>query len=329
MKNTEKRILFKASASSEIGLGHFMRTKALAEETSKKIGRENVFLTGNLPSKEDMPENYVFLPEDEKVAELIKNEDIDILLIDEPEVSLALCERVKKENDKILIAALDCFDYNNSFLDKIINLFNYNEPPMKEFKGQYYEGLEYAIVRPSFFKFHTRDKKIKPKVERILIAFGGADPSGNTIKALNILESANFGKNVDLIIGPLFKNKTALLEEIKTKNYTCTVHENVKNIENYMFNADLAIVGSGSTMMELCMVGTPAIVIPQNERELKFAKVFEKREAVKVLDINGKESALLKEFLNNRDLREKLSKNGKKIIDTKGIERIENLILSV
>ena len=46
------------------------------------------------------------------------------------------------------------------------------------------------------------------------------------------------------------------------------LHKNISDISNYMENADIAFISAGRTIYEIAAVGTPAIVMAQNEREL-------------------------------------------------------------
>ena len=53
-----------------------------------------------------------------------------------------------------------------------------------------------------------------------------------------------------------------------SKGRQITVRKNVTDFSKYVFEADLAICAAGRTMYEMMAVGTPCIIIAQNEREL-------------------------------------------------------------
>lgn len=335
MKASSKRILFKVAGSFEIGLGHIRRSLTLADEIAEYIGADNIFIYCDCPSKNatDLLTPYKFFLKDRDDREIIyyiSRFNIDTLVIDELQDNRELCRVLKNETPKVIISALDYFSYDNEFIDVIINLFNQNleiRNPKERFKGKYYEGLEYAIIRDAFDKYITTKKKPSSVVEKILITFGGADMRNNTIDSLNLLDNIGYQGEVDVIIGPFFKNKEEILENIKPRRYTCFVHENVSDIGKYIYNADLGFIGAGTTIMEFCSVGTPSIVMPRNKREYRFAKFFEVNNAVRVLNSDEDNLSLIEEVINNKALREKMSENSKKLIDGKGRERIKSIIL--
>ena len=333
-KRSFSRVLFKASGSSEKGFGHIRRSFALASEMSGEIGCKNVFFACNIPRHKVRRilkgcGRFIMSKNDSKITRFIRENNIGLVVLDEPVPNKNFVKAVKK-SEASGIVALDYFDYKNTRPDKIINLFDHNRKSAdrkKDLSGAYYEGLEYSIVRRDFFPFIKSAKKINPEALNILISFGGADPGGNTLKALDILEKAEFKGRADVVIGPLFKRKEGIRKAIEKRRYRCLLHKNLKGIEKLMFNADLGIVGGGTTMMEMCSVGTPVVVIPQNKREMAFALIFENKKAVKVLKKSENAKALVGNIIKNKSVRKTLSKNAKRVIDGKGIKRITDILL--
>jgi UDP-N-acetylglucosamine--N-acetylmuramyl-(pentapeptide) pyrophosphoryl-undecaprenol N-acetylglucosamine transferase len=99
--------------------------------------------------------------------------------------------------------------------------------------------------------------------------------------------------------------------------------------------ADLVISRAGiNVLSELSVLGKPAIIIPiPDSHQEANAKYFAEKNAVVVLNQKKlDEEKLLKEIkflIENKDLREKLSKNIKKIMPPKGEEKIVNEILNL
>lgn len=334
-KDKQKRILFKVSGSFEVGFGHIKRSITLINEIVKYSHIENVVIFCDSPEEIviDFLGPYKFFlnyKDDPKIIDYIGMHNVNILVIDEPRENIELCKALKKLMPKVVVICLDYFNYDNPFVNIIINLFNHNtviNDPAERFEGKYYEGLEYAIIRENFTPYIKRKKEIKSAVEKILITYGGVDTSNNTIKSLEFLESLGYNRDVDIVIGPFFRNKKDVLEFIKYKKYTCYIRENINDIEEYIYNADLGFIGSGTTLMEFCAIGTPAIVMPQNDREHRFAKFFEDKAAVKVLNFNKNDITVVDEVINNRELKVRMSEIGKSLIDGKGKERIRSIIL--
>ena len=272
--------------------------------------------------------------ENENISKIIESKDIKILIIDQSQENLDLCKYIKnKFNLKIFIVALDYFNYNNSFIDIFINLFNHNskiEKPENYIKN-YYEGLEYAIVRKAFNYNIKKKKQIKDKAKKILIAFGGSDPKNHTLEVLKILKLLKDDFSVDIIIGPSFENKIDIIQFVNKLNGDYKVHQEVPDIQKYIFDADLGFVGAGTTCMEFCALGTPVIVFPQNQLEKKFSIYLENMDLVELID-EGKnilqKSKQIHQLINNKKKRTYMSVKQKNLIDGNGIQRIRNIILT-
>lgn len=334
-------ILFKVMGSPEIGLGHVMRSLELAGEL-KKDWNGKVFFHCNSDKRviEKIEDQYaVFLTKENvdvnaDIADKVMRYDIDMLILDQMAEFMNLSRLVKLKKPDTLIVALDYFNYGNSYLDIILNLYNHNlnvPKPEEEFTGDYYEGLEYAIIRDSFGKYIDKEKRIQENVNEILVTFGGSDTSENTIKVLNLLNIVENTPKVNIVIGPMFKNKDRIIE-MAEKQDRYEIYQDAANMEELIFNADLGFIGSGTTLMEFCALGTPAIVMPQNEREQRFAEFFEKNnDAIRILKEGYTEEekiTLINEIISSKEIREKMSRNQRQLIDGKGKERIEKIILA-
>ena len=340
MKNKEINILFKVMGSPEIGLGHVMRSLELASELKKDL-ESKIFFHCNSDKRviEKIEDKYaVFLTKENldvnaDIADKVMRYDVDILVLDQMAENVNLCETVKLKKPDTLIVALDYFNYENSYLDIILNLYNHNlnvPKPEEEFTGEYYEGLEYAIIRDSFEEYIDKEKRIKENVNEILVTFGGSDTSENTIKVLNLLNNVQNNPKVNIVIGPMFKNKDKIIE-IAEKQDRYEIYQDAANMEELIFNADLGFIGSGTTLMEFCALGTPAIVMPQNEREQRFANLFDKNDAISIIRDDYTEEeiiTLINEIISSKEIRAEMSRNQRQLIDGKGKERIKKIILS-
>lgn len=124
-------------------------------------------------------------------------------------------------------------------------------------------GPEVATLRDEFIL--TSSAEPRSRVERMLLTFGGTDPSGLTAKVLNAIQpwcEAN-GIAIDIVTGLGFDAADSL-----TMGANVTLHKDVRAISTLMNDADIAFTSAGRTLFELASLGTPAIVLAQNEREL-------------------------------------------------------------
>jgi len=327
MKPLKKTILIKAIGSPEIGMGHIYRSISLAKELEKEF--QVLFHTNNIPQVRALvQEQDVRYFVHKSLANIIEAEKVNLLLFDQLSDDNGLFEALKAHFPYLKIVALDYFNYDNEFVDVIINLFNHNQQKSRPDRDnmEYYEGLEYTIIREQFQNYISQTKEISQRVSSVLVTFGGADPKGNTNKALQLLKMIGFSDiKVEVILGPLWRGELS-----KALAPNIHFHHSVSPffIVNLMAEADIAFCGAGTTMLELFSLGMPTIVLSQNHLEEKFALAVEQRGAVKIIKGDaGQEdiSSICDLFISSRE-RERLSERSKSLVDGKGMERIKRIV---
>ena len=199
-----------------------------------------------------------------------------------------LFERCKKEKytifiNDILTTSIDYMIGLRSVLPdaKIINFEDDGEGILKAdlvFNALYHDndlpqvkaGEKYYISGKTFMFYEPI--KIKKKVERIFISFGGADPQNYSDRLLNMI-SKDFYKDYYFVVvlGRAKYNVEALMEYNKYENIE--VLYDVSNMPELMSSCDICITSRGRTGYELAMLGIPSISMAQNEREEKHGFV--------------------------------------------------------
>ena len=199
-----------------------------------------------------------------------------------------LFERCKKEKytifiNDILTTSIDYMIGLKSVLPdaKIINFEDDGEGILKAdlvFNALYHDndlpqvkaGEKYYISGKTFMFYEPI--KIKKKVERIFISFGGADPQNYSDRLLNMI-SKDFYKDYYFVVvlGRAKYNVEALMEYNKHENID--VLYDVSNMPELMSSCDIGVTSRGRTGYELAMLGIPSISMAQNEREEKHGFV--------------------------------------------------------
>ena len=131
-------------------------------------------------------------------------------------------------------------------------------------------GPTYALLRPEFLQARQSLRKRDGIVKRLLIFFGGVDPTNETAKALEAVQMmARSNIAVDVVAGSSNPNR-AQVEAVSQDMRNVTVHHQVENMAELMIQADLAIGGGGTTTWERCYLGLPTItiVVADNQREM-------------------------------------------------------------
>ena len=138
-----------------------------------------------------------------------------------------------------------------------------------EFK-QVYAGEKYYISGKTFMFYEPI--KIKEKVNRVFIAFGGADPQNYTDRLLDIITKKKY-ENLSFIV-VLGRAKKSIEKLLSYNTYeNIQVLYDVANMPELMSGCDIGITSRGRTGYELAMLGIPTIAMAQNKREEKHGFV--------------------------------------------------------
>lgn len=131
-------------------------------------------------------------------------------------------------------------------------------------------GEQYYIASKLFMFYEPI--KIKEKVKKVFISFGGADPQNYSDRLLNIISQEEYNNiEFNVVLGRAKLNVEKLLEYNKKSNLN--VLFDVKNMPELMEECDVGITSRGRTGYELAILGIPTIAMAQNKREEKHGFV--------------------------------------------------------
>jgi len=327
MRPEIKTIIIKTSGGLDIGLGHVYRSLSLARQLARDF--RVVFHVNNNPLVKALLQEQAssfFVNED--ITRLVTKEGTSLLLLDQLSNDEGIFRKLKLQHPDLKIVALDYFDYDNEFVDVVINLFNQNLEKTRPERDsvQYYEGLEYAIIREELLNYVPQQRRIPQKANRILVTFGGIDLRNRTGRALQLLDAARIrDTEVNVVLGPLWKGKLPAGDTFAPR-----IHQSVSAsaMAKLMVEADLALCSPGTTMLELLSVGTPAVVLPQNPLEDRFALHVEQKGAIKVIREEARQDDInyVARFITSPQERERLSQRSRALVDGRGKERICQII---
>ena len=264
-----------------IATGHVMRCLAIAD-AAREIG-----------------ENVTFLLADENAVSLISDRGYQFIVLNtswnQMEEELEVLESVIKDNhiDKLLIDSYQVTEqylYNLRKLVKIaylddgsaclypVDLWICYGSYWKEcdYKTRYSGtrlllGLKYAPLRDVFCKVEIKD--ISTTVNNLLIMTGGTDRYNIVASLLDVINRDMF-EEINVICGQYYKGYEMLCNKYQ-ENKNIKIYKAINNIEEYMKKADVAITAGGTTLYELCAIGTPSISVSfadnQIDNVLQFA----------------------------------------------------------
>jgi len=319
-------ILFVTFGGNNLGAGHIIRDLNLAKLFKSKAAI--YYFANDLSSVKEIFHNYgVTTLLQGKLSKLLTSIKPDIIIYDRP-YSLGKIEPINP-SATTKIVALDYFYYDDTRVQIAINIKNHYFDSVNNIKiSQLYEGIQYAIIRDEIL-FYRDIRRIKKKVQNILITFGGNDPNNNTSRAINLLNTITDTKfNIKIVKSFMSKSNFDYIGA-NTVHHYAMINPTIE-IGSLMNWADLAFCGAGTTMMELLSIGCPTVVIPQSEDELHFAREIANDGAI--ILINHREEIhnmafKVKDLANDYFLRLNMSGKGKNLFDGKGKNRVKDIIL--
>lgn len=273
----ERIIVFRADGSSTIGMGHFMRTLALAEMVNEHF--HCVFATMS-PTKYQIDEiekvchDRIDLPNGDTHFDIFLNllKGNEIVVLDNYYFTTGYQKAIKGKGCKLV--CIDDLHDQVFYADLIIN----HTPGVKaeEYRGQPYTqfalGLEYALIRQPFSKARRNEGSIT-KIETLFICFGGSDPKNLTESTLDVLLNHFPSQRIIVVVGDRYKPITQLTSKTKKfANVELYQNINAERMAEFMSESDLAIIPASGTLLEAMKVGLPVITgfyVPNQETAAK------------------------------------------------------------
>ncbi len=253
-----KHILFVVSGNKTVGLGHVYNTLLIANDI---LNHKITFLVDDksqMAYEKILSKNYnINIQVKKDIVDDIKIINPDLVINDRLDTEKNYILKLKKLNYKVI--NFEDLGDGAKEADLVINAIY----PEKQILSQHYFGHNYFILRDEFI--YLKDNKKIDKVKNILITFGGVDLNNYTQKVIdNIYDYCQSNQiNIQVITGFGYSEFNSL------KRYkNIEIKRNITNISTYMQNADIIFTSAGRTTYEIASIGTPTIVLAQNEREL-------------------------------------------------------------
>lgn len=195
-------------------------------------------------------------------------------------------------------------------------------------------GPKYALLRPEFALARKNLRQRDGQVRRILVFFGGVDPTNETAKAVHALASiADRPFAVDVVVGSGNPHKQQI-ENLCAEHEGFHYHCQVDNMAELMAAADLAIGAGGTATWERCAVGLAAIVISVAENQRELAEMSARNGLCfylgkpKILPATSDNLLhILRVCLDFHETLRHYSVNCLKLVDAIGTNRVANILI--
>ncbi len=364
----KKRVVIKTDATNEIGTGHIYRGLAIASklpnhevlfllDEDKKLGIEiiesynypylthkstknhinsesdnsnsNNFNSNSNSNIDNIINSGIFIDNkgdgnyNDDLMEKIKEYDPDIVINDILNTSYEYISLLKKNN--YFVVNFEDIGDGAKVADIVFDALYEHQIPSKNV----YSGYKYYILKDEFYFQKQKEIKKHDSVNEILLTFGGTDPNDLTRKTLNAILNSKYNGIITIILGLGYKDKKGIKKEFN-KHSNVEIFENVKNISEYMYKADLIFTSAGRTMYEIASIGVPCICLCQNNRELTHTFANAKNGFINLglgKDINEEKIiGTMENLINNTNIRIEMNKRMLNIDLKHGFENIMNIV---
>jgi|TARA_Y100000310_G_C20684039_1_gene817833 spore coat polysaccharide biosynthesis predicted glycosyltransferase SpsG/CMP-N-acetylneuraminic acid synthetase len=318
-----KRILVRVDGNHKIGLGHVHNMLTILNH----FRNEEILIVMDYYKKlgykkfQEHLYNVKFFKKGNELFNIIKQFRPNIIFNDILDTEQNYMKKIKDE--KVFVVNFEDLGSGRKNADLVFNpIFHSTNKNSNE-----YYGPEFACVRDEFRLWNPI--MIRKSARKVVIIFGGVDPTNKTYQILKLLEKYQL-KNLtySIVIGQDYKNRKKLLDlisKMKKLNFNIILNENVDFLSKIFHESDFAITSNGRTVFELGSLHIPMIVVPVNKREKthSFVQKYNVGYTIKLLNESTSE-----EFHNifkaiiKYDTRRRFQNNLKQVNLLYGVDRV-------
>lgn len=337
-------LYIRTDMNEQIATGHLMRCLSVADAV-RQCGGEVTFILADgqaVPMLESRRYPAIVLGTDWRDLEgelsallaVIPDGVDDVLLVDHYSVTERYLAQLREHITVAYIDDLNAFHYP---VDLLICYANYYEKfgYAQRYRGRTPKtelllGTDYVPLRSAFHNCGVKD--IRADVRSLLLLSGGADPYGVIRSLLEELTLSSY-ERIYAICG-MYNPDYELLAEKYRQHPNVRILQSVPDLDRYMREADMAVSAAGSTLYELCAVGTPAISYTMADNQLDNARKFREDRLIPYAgDMRdggtiGEIVRLLENCCPSRDARQDISRRMQAYVDGNGAARIARRLLA-
>lgn len=350
-------IAIRVDASEKIGYGHLMRCLTLADSL-KRCGAYVRFVCRHLPeslhalviakgyevarvnslvtdvSLDDLAHaNWLGVSQTQDVADSIQalsDRLWDWLIVDHYALDSRWESALRKKVHKIFV--IDDIADRQHDCDLLLDQNLY------EGMNHRYDGLvpdfcirllgpRFALLRSEFQQMRAKLRERDGRIGRILVFFGGSDPTNDTSKTLDaICLMKKTDICVDVVVGFANVYQKTIKEQcnnLPNCNYYC----HVTNMAELMVLADLMICSGGGITWERCCLALPALVVSVSHNQELLAQNSASAGSAIYLGRHSQVSAEqiswnIQALLENQDAMCAMSHKGMQLVDGEGCGRV-------
>lgn len=337
------RIVYRADGGHPIGTGHLLRATRVLTRLQQLCQVDARLLVAEDPAAlriaAQAPARLVTLPprtnpEAQKpllsaapVLQEVQREPCDLIVVD-------MLDTPDEDMAALRSAGIPLLTFDdrgpgrrhaNTLIDILVE-----EPEMESLPPdcRLLQGGPYVTLDPIFAELWGRlPQRTFGPLRRVMVAMGGADAAGLTVRVAQALRLLPYLEQVDFVMGSAFPHRRALEEAVQGAQWRAVLHNALPNLVDRYIEADLCVVAGGLTMWETCCVGAPSLAVcqpidHQYELAAKLAAAGAMATAGYGLQASIEDLAAAVDELLPPTRRQAMADAGPKLIDGRGAERV-------
>lgn len=321
-------MLFVVDAGFSSGLGHLVRSLALAERLKRDFGVRACFLIVGDRRLIRRVKNAGFPCEAAgtrqlhgSIRRMVSKGGCRTVIFDRKKGAPDSRERAACQNAKTVafVNALNSSDEIGRTDLAFVQGLPSPEPKAPNCRF----GLRWVVLRP------FPQSRRRPASMEIFVAAGGSDPQDATAMACRALKTCSAVKRIHIILGAYYRGSAERLNLGPRFKF----HRDVRRPDSIMARCRMGVVSYGMTALESLALGVPVVAISLTPDHLASARLIERRHkclrsAGLVKRISGKR---LKEeidrFIGDRRRLAAMSRSARLAVDGRGAERVCRTII--
>lgn len=353
MQNDRPRaaLVVRADGDETLGLGHLMRTSALAMAWRARDGAAHLIgrcprqlherFTANGVDVHDIPGRTTDLTDLDATTALLASIGENWLarpwvVVDRSKCDARYVERLRELGCRV-VQLDDRGDCDHYVADVVINasLVASSLPYPSRAGTLVLAGPSYALLHRSVVGWATQPKHVPDSAHRILVTFGGADPMNATATVMHAIRRAEIpGAEIVVLVGAANPRLHELQQIADQGGPAIRVLSDVADIGELMSWADMAISAAGGTLWELACIGVPTCLIPIVADQLPNAESADRAGiALSLGSIEHFDEALLARRLSelsaDRLTRDRMRASAREVVDGRGVERVIDIMEAI
>lgn len=333
-----KTIAFRVDGGPRIGMGHFARCRALADECRARGWKVFWFSSSpSLRSHVSSGETFVRIDprwDDSQQARRIARKLVpgSFVVLDGYHLGRKLEEELVDGGMRVL--TLDD-NARRSFAAHWVTNGNVHARRLRyrtHRRTRLALGPSYYLLSREVVRAGRRAPRRRVRVRRIFVTMGGADPGNVTMKVIRALDSLR-GRDfsMEVVAGSANPHFRKLRAFARKSSHPCRLWKTTDRIGALMARADLGVASAGRVGNEMLRIGLPGVRIVLADNQLGLVRTLAREGAVLNLGWHRRLSArriasAVSRLMDDVALRRKMSDKGRSMIDGNGTRRVMRIL---